>query len=192
MADPTAPNVEDRAKALLDAIWNDSDLGPKARAKAKAMYPDVTLPEDHMTPMLDPLRAQLDRTEAALARVEEERKAEREAREAEGAKQNLESAIAGARERYNLTDDGFDKMIAHMKETNNFTDADGAAAWVAQQTPVNTPTKAEWMPRKANFLGSAREEQDEAIQFLHNHPEDFLEAHLEEFAANPYGYGKAA
>ena len=182
-----------RLEALHAAMWNDtSPRGVEYRAKAKELFPDVVTPDDQFAPAVAPLRAELDETKAQLTKFLEDQAAERKAASEAAAKQNLESALDGARSRYSLTDEGFDKMVSRMKETQNFTDADAAAAWVAQQTPVTNVTKASYMPSKANFLGSARETQDEAVRFLHQHPDDFLELHLQEFDRDPMAYGKAA
>jgi Skp family chaperone for outer membrane proteins len=185
---PAAVDVDARTKALFESLWNDKELGAKVRAKAKAMYPDVTLPEDSFEPIINPMREQLD---AMRAELEADRKAladEKAETAAARQKASLEDAINGARTKYSLTDEGFDKMVARMKETANYTDADAAAAWVAQQTPPVTAKRADWLPRKANFLGSAELNENEDFKLLHTNPDRYLDSQLERFVNDPDAY----
>jgi hypothetical protein len=134
------------------------------------------------------MQAKLEAYEAKLAAIEEERRSEREAAEATRQKASLEDAINGARQKYSLTDEGFDKMVTRMKETANYTDADAAAAWVAQQTPAVQTKRADWMPRKANFLGSSELNENPDFKLLHTNPDRYLDSQLERFVNDPDAY----
>src|SRR5581483_11507755 len=158
MADPAPQSITEgqkRALELFNEFWNDSgEAGRALRAKAKEKWPtDVKLPEEAAEPLVAPLRARLEETEAALKAMRDEREAEKKEREENKAKLDLESALSAARSRYNLTDDGFDKMVARMKETGNYTDADAAAAWVAQQTPPPAAPGPYLGPQNINLFG---------------------------------------
>jgi hypothetical protein len=188
MAEATAIDPAARAQELLESLWNDSSLGSKVRAKAKEMYPDVNIPEDQFSPMIAPLQNELNAAKEDLAAMRAERLAEKEAREEASARSNLEDALAGARQKYNLTDEGFDKMVARMKETGNYADADASAAWVAQQTPAKTVNKADWLPRKINLFGSAEESEEADFKLLHINPLAYQDDQLSRFAADPDKY----
>ena len=183
-----APNVDDRTKALLETLWNDGKLGSAVRAKAKELYPDVMLPEDSLSPMVEPLRAELEANRKALEEMRAEREAEKAAALESSQRVNLETALANARQSYSLTDEGFDKMVERMKTTGNYSDADAAAAWVAQQTPVNKVSKADWLPKKMNFLGSGDINDNPDFKLLHTNPDRYLDKQLEQFVADPDTY----
>src|SRR5271170_1619700 len=137
MPDPVVEPTEQekRTKALFQTLWNDDKLGAAVRAKAKEVYPDITLPDEQFAPLVAPLKAQIDELTATLAAEREERtKKEAETAEANAAK-TFEERAQASREKYSLTPDGFDKMIDHMRQTSNYTDFEGAAAWVAGQMP---------------------------------------------------------
>ena len=43
-----------RAKELVDNLWADKDMGPRVRTKAKELFPDINIPEDAVTPVVQP------------------------------------------------------------------------------------------------------------------------------------------
>lgn len=175
-----------RAKAIIDRLWNDGELGTKVRSKAKELYPDITLPEEQMAPEIAPLRAEIATLKDALAQVKTDRDDERKKREESETKKTLEEALTSARQRFNLTDEGFDKMVARMKETGNYSDAEAAAAWVAQQTPPPKPAGPAWAPQSLNLFGS--KDHDEKWQLLHRDPIAYQDAELTEFTRDPDKY----
>lgn len=188
-APETLTEGQKRALELFNEMWNDGgEAGRAMRAKAKEKWPtDVKLPEEAAEPLVAPLRAQLEETQSALKAIREEREAEKKLAEENKAKLDLESALANARNRYNLTDDGFDKMVARMKETGNYTDADAAAAWVAQQTPPPAAPGPYMGPQNLNLFGTA--EKDERFALLHADPSGrFLDAEFSEYAKDPRQY----
>jgi hypothetical protein len=186
MSAPADPAV--RATELMEALWADKTLGSSVRAKAKELYPDISIPEDQVDPIVAPMRAELAALRAERDADRAEREAERKERDETSQRRNLESALDGARAKYGLTDDGFDKMVARMKETGNYSDAEAAAAWVAQSTPVSSPNKADWLPKKLDLFGSNRERDDESYRLLHTNPDAYLDSQLQEFANDPDKY----
>ncbi len=194
MADPVTM-TEDQARALeiFTELFNDpaSEAGRALRAKAKEKNPNLRLPEDAAEPLVAPLRAELEALRAERAEEKAEREAEKKQREDDAAKNNLEAALSGARQRFNLTDEGFDKMVARMKETGNYADAEAAAAWVAQQTPVPAAAGPYLGPQALNLAGSAV--FDEKFALLHKDPMgQFLDAEFREFMADPQKYSADA
>ena len=177
----------DRVRDAFNKLWADTDLGPQVRKKVKELYPDVALPEDAAEPVVAPLRAQLDRLEAENAKMREEREAEKAAAAERSAQQSINDRLDAARKRFNLTEEGFDMMVAHMKETQNYTDAEGAAAWVVQQTPPPKPTGPYLGPQNINLFGTA--EKDERFALLHKDPMGaFLDQEFRDFTADPDKY----
>ncbi len=185
--DSQAAPQRTRAQELLDKLWTDGKLGAEVRAKAKELYPDVRIPEDDINPVLAPALAELQAARDELKAERESIAKERSDAADAATKLNLESQLDAARNRFNLTDDGFDKMVARMKETGNYTDAEAAAAWVAQQTPPPKAPANYLGPQALNFAGSA--EQDERFKLLHTDPGGkFLDKEFNDFFADPDKY----
>jgi hypothetical protein len=180
MAEATQAQI--RAEQLLEALWTDAGIGEKVRRTAKEKFPDAKILDDAVEPFVAPLRAQNEALAAKLTKIEEERATERTEREQNSAKKSLEDALTSARQSYNLTDEGFDKMVARMKETGNYSDADAAAAWVASKTPpaIKGPT---WAPQDLNLFGTKNAE--ESFAQLHRDPVGYQDAQLAEFFKNP-------
>jgi hypothetical protein len=194
MADdaPVLNEGQKRALEVFNELWNDSsEAGRLLRAKAKEKYPETKLPEEAAEPLVAPLRAELEAMRAEREAERAERKAEKEEADQAKAQANLDSMLTNARNRYNLTDDGFDKMVARMKEQNNYTDADAAAAWVAQQAPKPTAPGPYLGPQDINLFGSS--EKNEAFELLHRDPMGkFLDNEFREFTADPDKYVREA
>lgn len=178
--------ADERLKKLGEALWNDRELGAQIQAKAKAMFPDAVTQEDLLGPVLSPLRAENEKLSKRLTEMQEERVAEKKVAEEIKTRQTLEAQLDSARKNYSLTDEGFDKMVARMKETGNYADADAAAAWVASKTP---PAKVEgptWAPQALNLFGSKK--YDEAMNELHRDPQAYMDSQLSEFVRDPDAY----
>lgn len=185
---PAAPATDPAAERLAqvyNALWADKDIGAKVRAKTKEMFPDVVTPEDNIDPLLAPVRAELAEMQETLKTEREarvaERAAETEARQAATMREQLDAAC----ERFNLNDDGLDKMVARMKETGNYTDAEAAAAWVVQQTPPVVVPKAGYLPKKLDLFGSANARAEQDFVQLHTDPQGYMDDQLERFAQDP-------
>lgn len=163
-----------RAKALVDKNWKDPKIGADFRKNAKETFPDITIPEETLDPVLAPVRAELEDTRGQLAKALE-RLEVREKKEVEdGQTAAMEKALASARAKYSLTDEGFDKMTARMKETQNFTDAEAAAAWVASNTPPPKPAGGpSWAPQNLDLYGSKTQNDD--YKLLHTDTEAFFD-----------------
>lgn len=184
---PTESEQSVRTRTLFNQLWNDDKLGAAVRAKAKEVYPDITLPDEQFAPIVGPLKAQLDEMAATLAAEREERAKEKaETAEANAAK-SFEERAQAARNAYALTPEGFDKMIEHMRETSNFTDFEGAAAWVAGQMPKPVQPGPYLGPQALNLLNS--KDKDDRLALLWKDPTGaFLDAEFTDFMNNPRQY----
>lgn len=183
MADPTAENVTVskadydvllRARALVDKNWRDPKIGADFRKNAKEAYPDIAIPEDTVDPVVAPLKAQLDSvTEINKALIERlDKKDKEETERAQTA--SMQTALENARKKFSLTDEGFDKMVSRMKETSNFSDAEAAAAWVAQTTPApKTASGPSWAPQNLDLYGSKTVNDD--YKLLHTDTEAYFD-----------------
>ena len=177
MAEATEAQL--RAEKLFLALMKNPKANPIVREQAKALFADVEFPEDNIDPVLEPVRAETKALREELEALRKERAEEKEAREAQASKANLEDALNAARQRYNLTDDGFDKMVARMKETANYTDAEAAAAWVAQSAPKPASARSSYGPQDIDLFGSGHESSDERVRLLHTDPERFFDTEVE-------------
>lgn len=163
-----------RARDLINKLWSDPTVGSQVRAKAKEIFPDIKIPEDDFNPIVAPLKAENEKLAKALKDIQDERAAEKKAAEEATINQSMEKALAKAREKYALTDEGFNKMVERMKETKNFTDAEAAAAWVTDHEPVKKPISGpSWQPQALDLYGSKKQNEDYAL--LHKDPEAFFD-----------------
>lgn len=181
MAEATQAQI--RAAELLESLWNDAEVGEKVRKAAKAKFSDTKIVDDVVAPFVEPLRAESAALRKELEQLREERAAEKVEREKAATQKTFEEAISVARQNYNLTDEGFDKMIARMKETGNYSDADAAAAWVASKTPPAQVPGPTWAPQDLNLFGTRN--ADEEMAALHRDPVGFQDRQLAEFYKNP-------
>jgi ElaB/YqjD/DUF883 family membrane-anchored ribosome-binding protein len=183
----------DRAQKLIQALWNDKEYGAGIRRKAKEFYPDIQTPEDSLEPVMNeriaPLKAENDELKARFEALSEKVAAREKAATEKETEEKLRSALEEARDRYSLTQDGFDKMVARMKETGNYQDAEAAAAWVASKTPPPAKAKPDWMPQAMNLFGS--NERDESLALLHRNPEAYADAQIAEMLRDPDAYVRA-
>lgn len=192
MADALTPEqiASKRAQDLVDSLWNDKTVGASVRAKAKELYPDVVIPEDTFDPIMAPMRDQMNALKADLDKEREERAAEKKEREEASQRVSMESMLDAARNRFNLTDDGFDKMVTRMKETGNYQDAEAAAAWVAQQQPApQVNNKADFLPKRLDFFANSGDDEGaEDFKLLHRDPIAYMDKSLNDFVADPEKY----
>ncbi len=184
MAEATEAQI--RALAILEESWNDPEFGTALQKKVKAKFPDAKTNEDVFAPVINPLRAENAALAKKLEKIEEERAAERKEREETSMKRSLDEALTSARKNYNLTEEGFDKMVARMKETGNYSDADAAAAWVASKTPPAPVAGPSWKPQSMNLFGAKK--FDEAFAELHRDPQEYMDNQLSIFASDPDAY----
>ena len=180
------PDMYARYRKVAESAWNDPEIGPKFQAKAKSLFPDAKTNEDVVGPMLAPYKNELEMTRKELKEFRDTVEAERKERADAQQKQSLQDALEGARRAYNLTEEGFDKMVARMKETGNYSDAEAAAAYVASKTPPAPVAGPSWAPQDLNLFGSKR--GDEAFKQLHLDPQGYMDAQLDEFVKDRDGY----
>jgi hypothetical protein len=188
---PPKSAEENRLKALVDSLWSDSKLGSQVRAKAKEMFPDITTPEDTVEPAIAPLRAEAEALRNDLKAMREERAAEKAAAEEAKQQRDLQSSLESAAAQFHLNESGFDKMVARMKETGNYSDAAAAAAYVVSQTPVAPQPGPYLGPQNINLFGTA--EKDERFSLLHKDAGGrFLDAEFTDFMTDPDKYVRDA
>lgn len=184
-----AAQATQRHKALVDKLWFDPELGSAVRNRAKQLYPELQLPEDTVDPILAPLRKENETLKNRLDALEKERADEKKAiedKKREDIDKDFERKIKQAREHFKLTDEGFDAMIARMKETSNYTDPMAAAAYiVSQNPPVETPSNV-LAPGMLDFAGSAV--VDPKYKLLHQNPEQYFDNEVRSMLKNPRGY----
>ena len=181
---PQIPIEMQRAYDLVNALWHDGEVGAKIRATAKTRY-NIQLPDDAVDSMVGPLKKEIadlkkeredERAAAAKAKQEDAETKQRD---------NIEAAIMSARNKFNLTEDGFNKMIARMKDTQNFTDAEAAAAWVVSSEPPPKAQTPSWAPKLLDLKGNLAKEK---VKLLHDDPLAFEEQELQEFVNDPDKY----
>jgi hypothetical protein len=175
-----------RMEELFATLWNDADLGPKVRAKAKEKWSDITLPEDQVAGPLNELRSQNETLAKQLKEMQERQEARDKEEADRKAIQTMTEGIDRAVREFNLTDDGRAKMMERMKGTGNYGDPEAAAAWVAHQTPPQDIKGPTFGAQHMNLFGSA--EPDEKYRQLHTNPEKYMDAELNEFLKNPDKY----
>ena len=182
---PQVPPEYKRAADLINDLWNDSDIGVALRKKAKEKYPDIRLPDDSIQPAIEPLKKQLDEMAKSLSEEREERKKEREAAEQARAQKSLEERIDEARRKHNLTQEGFDKMIARMKETGNYGDAEAAALWVLSKEPPPPSPGPAWAPKNIDLKGNLDAEK---VKLLHSDPVAYQDSEIQDMLRDPDKY----
>jgi hypothetical protein len=183
MAEATQAQI--RAAALIERLLADSSVGAKVRSEAKAMFEDVSFPEDRLEPLTAPLAAENAALRERLDKMEADRAAERVAAEESAAQRTFENRVAEAKSKYALSAEGVEAVLNRMKETGNYTDVDATAAWFVQANP---PAKA---PKNAYGSGTINifegGDADEYKELMRN-PDQFLDAQLNKFANDPDHY----
>lgn len=181
-------DVLTRAKAVLDKVWDDKSVGLAVKRSAKELYPDANIPQiDIIEPALEPFRAQLTAAEERADKLSKQLEAwEQKAKDADDSA-SMKTLLDAARSKFNLTDEGVSMMVEHMKTTGNYTDAMGAAAFVASQAPKpSQQTSPGWAPQAADLFGSQK--RDEQFESLHRDPRGYLDEQLRMFVNDPNGY----
>jgi hypothetical protein len=189
-AAPQLPQELVRSKQIIDQLWNDPTYGAAVRAKAVELFPDIKdkLPETTTAPIIKPLADKIDATAASVAKILERMDADLKERTERDTEAQFKTKVDAAVARFNLTDDGVQKVYAHMKETGNYTDVMGAAAFIAANAPKPTQTSnpPSWLPKSMNLFGSQK--ADEAFADLHRNPQAYMDAQLQEWARDPEAY----
>jgi len=175
-----------RSKELIDALWNDGEVGKKIQQAAKAKWNDVRTTDDMMSPIIEPHLNKLKTLEDKYEKLLEERLEEKRAAEDERVKVKLEDQLEKARRDYNLTEEGFNQMIDRMKTTGNYSDAEAAAAYVASKAPPAKVAGPTWAPQDLDLFGSKN--RNDALVELHRDPMGYMDSQLTEFVADPDRY----
>jgi hypothetical protein len=180
-----------RAAQLIEDLWNDPELGAQIQAKAKAKFPEVKTSDVGLAPHLAPVKKQIDAQAEELKKLREELaerdKKEKERQEAADALTYTQK-LAAAREAFSLTDEGYQKMLDHMKATGNYQDAMGAAAFIASQNPPPPPPGPTFGPQSLDLFGSQKERADERFRSLHTDPQNYMDEELALFVKDPAKY----
>lgn len=180
---------EQRAALLVNALWKDSSpAAALMRSKAKEMFPDVVTPEDTINPVMAPMQARLDETLKQVKDLTDAIAARDKKAEEDSLNVSFEQAVTSARQKFNLTDAGFDKMIARMKETKNYTDAEAAASWVVSSEPPPAAPGPTWGPRNASIFGGQNGQAEDKVKKLLSDPLGYQDAELNEFIRDPDKY----
>lgn len=175
-----------RSKELIDALWNDGEVGKKIQQAAKAKWNDIKTTDDVMSPIIEPHMNKLRVMEAKYEKLLEERMEEKRVTEDERVKVKLEEQLEKARRDYNLTEEGFNQMIDRMKSTGNYSDAEAAAAYVASKAPPAKVAGPTWAPQDLDLFGSKN--RNDALVELHRDPMGYMDSQLFEFVSDPDKY----
>jgi hypothetical protein len=175
-----------RSKELIDALWNDGEVGKKIQQAAKAKWNDIKTTDDIMSPIVEPHLNKLKEMEEKYEKLLEERLEEKRAAEDERVKVKLEEQLEKARRDYNLTEEGFNQMIDRMKATGNYSDAEAAAAYVASKAPPAKVAGPTWAPQDLDLFGSKN--RNDALVELHRDPMGYMDSQLTEFVSDPDKY----
>jgi len=175
-----------RSKELIDALWNDGEVGKKIQQAAKAKWNDIKTTDDVMSPIIEPHLNKLKAMEEKYEKLLEERLEEKRATEDERVKVKLEEQLEKARRDYNLTEEGFNQMIDRMKSTGNYSDAEAAAAYVASKAPPAKVAGPTWAPQDLDLFGSKN--RNDALVELHRDPMGYMDSQLSEFVSDPDKY----
>ena len=175
-----------RSKELIDALWNDGEVGKKIQQAAKAKWNDIKTTDDVMSPIIEPHLNKMKALEEKYEKLLEERMEEKRATEDERVKVKLEEQLEKARRDYNLTEEGFNQMIDRMKSTGNYSDAEAAAAYVASKAPPAKVAGPTWAPQDLDLFGSKN--RNDALVELHRDPMGYMDSQLSEFVSDPDKY----
>lgn len=184
-----------RSRELIAKVYADPILRPGLRKHLKDSLPELHLPDDDFDAMSAPLRLQNE----ALAKQIEEMSANLKQRDEAAAKREQElrdsqyaDRLEAATKRFNLTDEGRQKMIDHMKATGNYTDPLGAAAYVVSQEPPTMAPGPMYGSSTINFAGVGDSSELERYKLLHSGldgPGRYLEAEIRDaFGPNAQQY----
>lgn len=172
-------------KALTNEIWNDKDHGLTFKRIVKAKRPQTRVPEiDIAEPLVASLNTRIEEQAKAHQALLDKIANESKARDDAQAERDLIAAIDGAQRQYRLTDEGRDRMIAHMKATGS-ADALGAAAFVASKEPAPAAISATGlMPNDMNLFGAGQQSEDEGVQMLHRSPDRWFDNQVNALMSN--------
>src|ERR1700733_10386092 len=165
---------------LNNDLWNDPTIGPKVKELVKDKYPQANIPE------VDALRTARKSETDILAKVEATKKetfdrldafekAQKEKEEKDSnakAEREFASEMDATKKKYQLTDEGMEKVIARMRAKNS-PDVEAAAAWVTDHEPKQAPISGSGgHDASFNPFGSKDSSTDKAWEILNKNPWD--------------------
>lgn len=155
---------------LFNDLWGDVEVGEQVRRRAKALRPDITIPDDH--PLANKFRTELQAERAAREALEASLTQERQAAAQARAEAELRANLGKAQSRFALTDEGMAGTIKLMQE-RQIADAEAAAALYVDTLPKAKPSSAtSFLPQKMNLFGTTA--KDDAWEKLHVDQEGFF------------------
>lgn len=181
---PQIPLEFQRSHELINNLWNDSAVGPAIRKMAKEKY-GIQTQDDALEPIVGPLKKQVEELQAKIAADSEAREKKAKEDSEAAAKKTLEETINTVRDKHNLTQEGVEKMLKRMQDTSNYGDPEAAALWVLAQDPPPKAPGPSWAPKYLDQKGNL---EDTKLKLLHNDPEAFRDAELQEFVSDPDKY----
>lgn len=156
-------NLLEGVSKLNNELWNDPKLGMQVKELVKEKYPNANIPEldaiRSVKKSEDEILVKVDAAnKAALDRIEAFEKAQKERDEKDiNAKAEREFAndVEATKKKYQLTQEGMEKVFARMKEKNN-PDVEAAAAWVTDHEPKQDPLMGSNIsPANMDLFGSS-------------------------------------
>lgn len=200
MPDPTPqPSAQDielqRSRDLIAKAWGDPNLRPGLRKHLKDLFPERHVPDDDFDALAEPLRKQNealakqvgDLVDTLKKRDDDQAKREQEQRDSAYA-ERFEAAC----KRFNLTDEGRQKVVDRMKETGAYGDPVAAAAYIVSQEPPMMAPGPLYGSSTLNFAGAGEKSEQERYKLLHSGldgPGKYLEAEIRDaFGANAKDY----
>lgn len=171
--DPVAERAAAEQRALLglfNQLWGDPEVGETVRKRAKAINPQIAIPDDN--PVAVAVNRRLEATATELAALKAEREAEKTARIQAAAESSLRASIGRAQDRFKLTEEGTAGVIKLMQE-RQIADAEAAAALYVDSLPKAKPSGNTnfVLPGKMNLFGTTS--ADEQWRDLHENQDKF-------------------
>src|SRR5574337_42132 len=163
---------------LMNSLYSDKDHGLAFKKMMKAKRPEANIPE---LDIIDTVTKPYDERMTALA--EENKKLQTQMSEFLSKQQQrddehqVQLTLAQVQEKYKLTDDGMEKVVARMKEKNN-PDAEAAAAFIVSQQPAPPPQKTgtNYFPGNLDLYGTSN--ADAQFEGLHKDPVKWFETEV--------------
>jgi hypothetical protein len=173
MPDPVDPGRQQELAllGLLDQLWNDPEQGAVVRQRAKALNPNIKIPEDH--PAAVAANKKIATMEETLGKLSEEFTTYRTSVENERAETSLRRQLGEVQTRFGLTDEGMQGTIKLMQD-RHIADPEAAALLYQNSLPKPKPTSGfnRMFDTRADLFGTTR--QDDAWEKLHTDPDGFF------------------
>lgn len=153
---------------LLNQIWGDPEVGDKVRLRAKALHPEIQIPDDH--PVARQVRGELAETRAQVSTLQKLLDEQNAARAAEKNEASLRTALGKAQEHFKLTDEGLQGTIKLMQDRQIIDPMAGAALYV-DGLPKPKPTGGSSLLPSTNFNLYGTQKQDETWRQFNEDPD---------------------